>query len=163
MANAEDATQMRGPTYESVTAAEVAALLRRDHAIATRWRGRADRVPGLNIKWSLLSLEVWCDENSFELDNVSDADDWLRGVHVSFFDEWHREAGNSGLVSFPKLGLWLSAFAALGCAVATVFGAPGSVVAVGGLTVSALLGWTWSRRRLLCGPEARGIRCDRLP
>jgi hypothetical protein len=43
-------------------------------------------------------------------------------------------------------------------AVATLAGAPVPLIVAGELSVAAVLGCTWSRRRLLCGPTARGLR-----
>lgn len=145
-------------TFEPVSRAEVAHLLRRDSALARRWHRRLDRLPGMRMKWSVLDFEVWCSEVAFDMDDVSDPDSWLGPVHATFFDEWQQRAVESCIVGFSKTGFALAAVAALGCAVAALIGAPNPLILAGGLSVAALLGCTWSRRRLLCGPSARGLR-----
>jgi hypothetical protein len=145
------------PPYKSASLAEVAHLLRRDCAIAQRWHRRLDRLPGARIKWSILFYEVWCHDFADALDSVPDADKWLADVHPSFIDEWQDEAANSSLVRVSKLGCVLAAVVALGCVVSLLADAPRTVIVVELLSLGALLGHTWSRRRLLCGPTACGL------
>lgn len=158
MMEAHGAGHTTGPTYRSVSRAEVAQLLRRDSAIADRWHRRLHRLPGLRMKWSILYFEVWCREFADEMDDVVHVDSWLGGVDASFFDEWQRQAQNSCLVRVSKPGCAFAALVALGCAAAALAAAALPLIVAGVSSAAALLGFTWSRRRLLCGPTARGLR-----